>query len=148
MIYSMRSRSTGGNFFHQQFQSDAKFLVDLSHPNEAMRPRSVPRSMGAYAPARGWWWRKDGPHGCGLGVILNGLVVNMIADFFENWLTNSNLKTSYCSQSRISNHPHLQDAHIGLTFYFPNTKHQRKITISCSVWLSVFDTWTTRILVV
>lgn len=27
-----------------------------------------------------------------------------------------------------------------LYLQFPNTKHQRKITISCSVWLSVFDT--------
>ena len=56
IISYMRSTSTGGNFFHQQYTQVMQQKIGRLQPplREAMRPRSVPRSMGAYAPARGW----------------------------------------------------------------------------------------------
>ena len=55
-ISYIRSTSTGGNFFHQQYTQVMQQKIGRLQPplREAMRPRSVPRSMGAYAPARGW----------------------------------------------------------------------------------------------
>lgn len=82
MIYYMRSRSTGGNFFHQQVPSDAK---DMS--TSATRTR---RCVHAVFPAA--WVLMLQHEAGGEGrmdptmrfwvILINGLVVKMIADFF------------------------------------------------------------------